>query len=93
MDKSINIGRKYSGGVFDGLFGNPIKEKKVTNQYRLYINFIFRTHPIEREWLRGNLKDGARLFCPGCGYDSLTCHARILKEELAKYKDTQTDLI
>lgn len=82
MVKKINVGRKYSGGVFNGLFGNPIKEKVVTEQYRKYFNSLKISNQKEVNWLKREINDGAILFCPGCGINSPTCHARIIEEEL-----------
>jgi len=78
----INIGRATSGGVFKGLFGNPVKERVVSEQYRAHIRKILESHPKEREWLKTQLSLGRPLFCPGCGIGSPTCHARILEAEL-----------
>lgn len=79
--KTINIGRS---GVFNGLFGNPIRERTVSPQYRIHIRKIIKNHPKESGWLRRELDCGKIMFCPGCGIGSSTCHARILEEELKR---------
>jgi len=83
----INVGRRSSGGVFGGLFGNPVHEKEVTEQYRSYIKSIIQSHPTECGWLKERLnKSSTVLYCPGCGVGSPTCHARILEQEIRKWK-------
>ena len=82
--KTINIGRAYSGGIFNGLFGNPVKEKVVSEQYRAHLIKVLENTPVQTDWLRKELADGGVLFCPGCGVGSPTCHARIVEQELAK---------
>lgn len=78
----INIGRKHSGGIFDGLFGNPVKEKTVSEHYRVYIRRIIAEHPFKAQHIRDCLATGMVLWCPGCGVGAPGCHARILEEEL-----------
>ncbi len=80
--EQINVGRLYSGGVFSGLFGNPVKEKIVSEQYRIHIRRVFAANPRLAAWLKAKLAAGAVLYCPGCGVGSPTCHARILEQEL-----------
>ncbi len=80
----INVGRKYSNGIFNGLFGNPIREKKVSEQYRIYFRRLKITHPDEVAWLAKQLNRGEQLYCPGCGSSSATCHARIIEQELKR---------
>jgi hypothetical protein len=80
--EQINVGRKYSGGIFGGLFGNPVKEKVVSEQYRFHIRRVLEANPNLRQWLKDKLRTGAVLYCPGCGVASPTCHARILEQEL-----------
>jgi hypothetical protein len=78
--KKINIGRS---GIFDGLFGNPVKEKRVSKQYRSYLRMVIEECPVEVAWLKAVLDMGnAVLYCPGCEVNSPTCHARIIKQEL-----------
>ncbi len=79
---SINIGRSRSRGVFNGLFGNPVFEEKVSEQYRAHFRRVMFARPAEVGWLREELRKGHKLFCPGCGFDSETCHARIIEEEI-----------
>lgn len=90
MPRRINIGRKFSGGACDGLFGNPVTERTVSQHYRTYFRKLIDTHPDECLWLLRELKNGAVLYCPGCGIGSPTCHARIIEEELldAPHPDT-----
>lgn len=66
----------------NGLFGNPIKEKTVSEQYRNHFRKLKISHPKEVAWLQGQVKGGASLYCPGCGLDSPTCHVRIIEQEL-----------
>lgn len=80
--KTINVGRKSSGGICGGLFGNPVHETKVSEQYRAHIQQVIIDNPLRSAWLKKQIKEGARLWCPGCGYGSLTCHARIIEQEL-----------
>lgn len=75
----INIGRN---GVFGGLFGNPVREKKVSEQYRTHFRYIMAKYPEQTQWLRQQLKSGAILHCPGCGVNSPTCHGRIIEQEI-----------
>lgn len=84
LRERINVGRRYSGGVFFGLFGNPVKEKFVSGQYRDFVRGVIDSHQDEAKWLKDKLASGAVLYCPGCGVGSPTCHARILEEELAR---------
>lgn len=77
--KTINVGRT---GVFNGLFGNPVREKKVSPQYRQHFRKVMKENPKQTEWLQNQLDCGNKLFCPGCGIGSPTCHARIIEEEL-----------
>ena len=86
IELKINIGRATSGGVFNGLFGNPVREETVSEQYREHIRRVLQEHPKERVWLRQAIGLGGVLFCPGCGVGSPTCHARILEEELKKFE-------
>lgn len=81
-EERINVGRRTSGGVFGGMFGNPAREKVVSEQYRGFIREVLKLHPDKRHWLKDRLANGAVLYCPGCGVGSPTCHARILEEEL-----------
>lgn len=76
----INVGRS---GVFNGLFGNPIVEKKVSPQYREHFQKLMVTHPDQVEWLRRQIGDGVELYCPRCGWNVPTCHARIIEQEIA----------
>lgn len=80
MSRHINVGRN---GAFNGLFGNPVREKTVSPGYRLHIRRVMRNNPKETAWLREQVAAGVQLFCPGCGFDCPTCHARILEQELA----------
>lgn len=73
----INVGRS---GVFNGLFGNPVVEKKVSLQYRLHFQKVMKKHPDKIEWLRKELSCGKVMFCPGCGVGSPTCHARVIEQ-------------
>ncbi len=82
MPETINVGRFASGGVCNGLFGNPVKEKTVSEQYRGYFRQVVVDHPAKVRWLESKLREGAVLYCPGCGIGSPTCHARIIEEEL-----------
>lgn len=82
MSERINIGRKFSGGIFNGLFGNPVRETRVSPQYRTYFQMLKRHHPTEVQWLQDKLRKGAVLYCPGCGIGSKICHARIIEQEL-----------
>jgi len=75
----INVGRS---GVFRGLFGNPVVEKKVSPQYRQHFQKVMKEHPEKVEWLHNEMKKGAILLCPGCGVGCKTCHARIIEQEL-----------
>lgn len=77
----INVGRN---GVFGGLFGNPKREKKVTEQYRTHFQKVMRENIGYTRWLKRQIDNGAELYCPGCGVGSPTCHARIIEQELAK---------
>lgn len=81
---TINVGRRFSGGVFNGLFGNPVKETVVTEQYRSYFKRLIIDYPEQIFWLKQELTKGSTLYCPGCGLNSPTCHARIIEQELAK---------
>lgn len=78
----INIGRASSGGVFNGLFGNPVKEATVSKQYRIHFKKLLQEYPNEIRWLRAQLAKKRVLFCPGCGIGCPTCHARIIEELL-----------
>lgn len=80
--KTINVGRETSGGVFKGLFGNPIREAVVSEHYRIYFRALKRTKPQCVKWLKDKIDAGYKLYCPGCGIDSPTCHARIIEQEL-----------
>lgn len=82
MSERINIGRRFSGGIFHGLFGNPVMERTVSPQYRTYLKGVIEEHPEEVAWLQDKLDQGAELYCPGCGVGSPTCHARIIEELL-----------
>lgn len=82
MAERINIGRRHSGGIFKGLFGNPVMERRVSAQYRVYLKQIINDNPREVAWLQDKLDQGAELYCPGCGVSSPTCHARIIEELL-----------
>lgn len=84
MTERINIGRVAYGGIFFGLFGNPVREKTVSEQYRTYLKRIMVMYPKETEWLRDKIRNGAELYCPGCGVGSPTCHARIIEQELVR---------
>lgn len=75
----INAGRS---GVFNGLFGNPVREKTVSPQYRAYFQKVMKTHPKEVAWLKKKMGEGGKMFCPGCGFDSPTCHIRVIEQEL-----------
>lgn len=79
----INIGRR---GVFGGLFGNPVVETKVSEQYRHHFRKLLRTNPEQIRWLREQLAKGAIMQCPGCGVGSPTCHGRIIEQELEASK-------
>ncbi len=79
MKGFVNIGRT---GAFNGLFGNPVHEKKVSSQYRTHFRKVMRDYPKEIEWLRAQLLDGKVMFCPGCGVGSATCHGRVIEDEL-----------
>lgn len=80
---TINIGRDSSGGVFNGLFGNPWKEPTVNEErYRKHFKSVVKYCPDKIEWLVGQIKEGSKLYCPGCGIDCPTCHARIIEQEL-----------
>lgn len=78
----INVGRKRSGGVFAGLFGNPLHQKKVSERYRFYLRRVVENNPTEWQWLKDRLAAGDKLFCPGCALDCPTCHARIIEQEV-----------
>jgi len=80
MKGFVNIGRS---GVFNGLFGNPVKERKVSPQYRTHFLKVMQSHQKEVAWLRTQLECGKVMFCPGCGVGSKTCHGRVIEEELA----------
>jgi Pyruvate/2-oxoacid:ferredoxin oxidoreductase delta subunit len=80
----INIGRASSGGVFDGLFGNPKRELVVSESYRRHFQAVIKYCPDKVKWLKEQINNGAILYCPGCGIGSSTCHARIIEEELNK---------
>ena len=80
-NNTINVGRATSGGVLNGLFGNPYREKVVSLRYVQYLRQRIANDPafvVELKKLRGKV-----LFCPGCGVNSPTCHARVLEEELS----------
>lgn len=79
MKGFINIGRT---GVFNGLFGNPVKEKKVSEQYREHFRKVMAENPEKIEWLKTQLVCGKVMFCPGCGVGSPTCHGRIIEQEI-----------
>jgi len=79
----VNVSRSTSGGIFGGLFGNPKREKVVSESYREHFRRVMVVHPNKVKWLKEQLQNGARLYCAGCGYDSPTCHARIIEQELA----------
>jgi len=80
MKGFVNIGRT---GVFNGLFGNPVKERTVSPQYREHFKKVMKEHPDKVEWLMAQLKSGKVMFCPGCGVGSKTCHGRIIEQEIA----------
>lgn len=80
MKGFVNVGRY---GVFNGLFGNPVKERTVSPQYRKHFQKVMQEHPDRIKWLRTQLECGKVMFCPGCGVGSPTCHARIIEQELA----------
>lgn len=82
MSVRINIGRQTSGGVFKGLFGNPVHERTVSAQYRTHLRKVIESHPEETAWMKRQLKKGRVLYCPGCGVGSPTCHARVIEELL-----------
>ena len=85
MSYRINVGRATSGGVYGGIFGNPIRERVVTEQYRRYFRSQVCANPSFVEalrWLYQQLNKGAVLYCPGCGTDCPTCHARVIEVEL-----------
>lgn len=75
----INVGRS---GVFNGLFGNPVHERTVSPQFRSHFQRVMKEHPTKIAWLKQQIECGGVLFCPGCGVESKTCHARIIEEEL-----------
>lgn len=77
--KNINVGRT---GVFNGLFGNPVREKTVSAEYAIHFRRVMQEHPKELEWLKARLQQGYILFCPGCGISSPTCHARVIEREI-----------
>lgn len=85
MSERVNIGRRYSGGIFHGLFGNPVLERTVSLQYRKYLKQVIVDHPKEVAWLQDKLDQGAVLYCPGCGIGSPTCHARLIEDALMKW--------
>jgi hypothetical protein len=79
----INVGRGSSGGVFGGVFGNPVKEKTVNvERYRTHLLRVLEGYPAECDWLRERIREGIPLFCPGCGIGSPTCHARVIEQVL-----------
>lgn len=80
--QTVNVGRATSGGVFKGLFGNTVKEKTVSPQYREHFLSLKEPYAEEIEWLRQRMKAGYVLSCPGCPQGSPTCHARIIEQEL-----------
>jgi len=78
---TINVGRATSGGMLNGLFGNPFKEKVVSLRYVQYLRLRIAYDPefvVELKQLSGKV-----LFCPGCGVGCPTCHGRVLEQELA----------
>lgn len=79
----VNVGRTGNHVAFSGLFGNPVREKEVSSQYRTHFKKLMERHPEEIKWLRQQIAEGAQLFCPGCGFDCSTCHARIIEQEIA----------
>jgi Pyruvate/2-oxoacid:ferredoxin oxidoreductase delta subunit len=80
---TINIGRATSGGVLNGVFGNPVRELIVDKErYRKHFKKVIRFCPTQVKWLKEQIDNGAILFCPGCGINSPTCHARVIEEEL-----------
>jgi hypothetical protein len=79
----INVGRN---GVFNGLFGNPVREKQASEQYRAYFRSLMTRRPTQVDWLHVQILAGVELFCPGCGVNSPTCHARIIEQELQRCK-------
>ena len=78
-----NIGRS---GIHNGLFGNPFKvwdygsASATLPHYRKYLRKRIATDPSFANHML-ELK-GEKLFCPGCGVGSPTCHAGILEDEL-----------
>lgn len=84
---TINVGRR---GIFNGLFGNPIRERTVSPQYRKHFKKLLKANTKEIKWLRRKLAEGKILFCPGCGINSPTCHARIIEQEIALPLDAET---
>lgn len=85
----INIGRKAYGGVFNGLFGNPVRQKEVSEQYRTYFRELLITNRPEVDWLKDELDRGSILYCPGCGIGSPTCHGRIIEQEINKLANNE----
>jgi hypothetical protein len=81
-DELINVGRRLSGGVFRGLFGNPVRERVVSEQYRVYFRGLMKTNKLEVDWLKAQLLGGTKLYCPGCGVGGKGCHCRIIEQEL-----------
>ena len=82
---TINVGRATSGGIHNGIFGNPVRETVVTEQYRHHFRAQVASNPLFVQALREvwvALHKGYTLYCPGCGVGSPTCHARVIEVEL-----------
>lgn len=77
---TINVGRATSGGVHNGLFGNPFYEKVVSQRYVQYLRDKIAN---DLDFV-GKLKAlrGKVLYCPGCGVGCPTCHSRVIEQEL-----------
>jgi hypothetical protein len=91
---TVNVGRITSGGVKNGLFGNPFKVAKVVKGAAAYRKAVATAVDHYQVYLRERLANdgtfafefeqlkGKRLWCPGCGLDSKVCHARVIEQEL-----------
>lgn len=87
----VNVGRSTSGGTIWGspiVIGRPCPEcgtrhgkAEILACYRQYLWKKLNSDPEFKE--KTKALRGARLYCPGCGFNGQFCHARVLERAIA----------
>jgi hypothetical protein len=97
---TLNIGRTGPNRPMHGKLGNPYRIGSVW--YGKKLSTAGATLPLYERYLRRLLDrdpdfakvfdealPGRRLWCPGCGCDSPTCHGRIIEKLLKERADAR----